>query len=223
MSIRDPSVCASILVVDDHPVVRYGLVQLLEGEADFEVIGAASSCEELCRKAADLSPDIVLMDLEMGDSSGVEAVARLRRQRYRGHIVVFSAHDDRDLVLKALELNVRGYVKKASSHELLCEAIRAVTDGGLYLDASVAPKIVGHLALSGKVATPKSGVRLTASERAVLEQIAIGKRNKDIAEELSISERAVKYHVTSILAKFCVRNRTEAVEAAVRNKLISLS
>lgn len=131
----------SILLADDHPAVRYGLVQLFEGEPDFDVVGEAANCQELCAKAADLRPDIVVMDLEMDDSSGAEAVERLRRQHHDGHIVVFSAHDEAELVLEVLQLNVQGYVKKASSNDCLCEAVRAVTHGGFYLDPAVAPKV----------------------------------------------------------------------------------
>jgi DNA-binding NarL/FixJ family response regulator len=211
----------SILVVDDHPAVRYGLVELLDKEPDFEVVGAAASCKELCSKATDLQPDVVVMDLEMDDSSGAEAVARLRRQRHKGHIVVFSAHDQPELVLEVLELNVQGYIKKAASRRYLCEAIRAATHGGLYLDPCVAPKVLGQLAVSRKLRT--ADIELTKLELTVLEHIAAGMRNRDIGSALDISERAVKYHVTAILAKLGVKSRTQAVETAVRRKLISWS
>ena len=133
----------AILVVDDHPVVLNGLQQLLEKEPDFEVVGAACSCHELCSLAAHLSPDVVVMDLEMDDSTGTEAVARLRNQEYDGHIVVYSAHDERELVLKLINFNVRGYVTKASSREYVGEAIHAVVDGGFYLDPTIAPIVMG--------------------------------------------------------------------------------
>jgi DNA-binding NarL/FixJ family response regulator len=143
ISFSDKGESIAILVVDDHPAVLFGLQQLLEKEPGFEVVGAACSCKELCSKAAHLSPDVVVMDLEMDDSSGAEAVARLRKQHYDGHIVVYSAHDERDLVLKLLDFNVRGYVTKASSREYVWEAIRAVVDGRLYFDPTIAPLIMG--------------------------------------------------------------------------------
>ena len=217
---RDLPRRVSILVVDDHPAVRYGLARFLDDEPDFEVVGQAASCQELCIKAADLKPDVVLMDLEMNDSSGAEAVKRLRQQRHDGHIVVFSAHGKEDLVLEVLKLNVQAYVKKASSHECLCEAIRSVTHGGLYLDPAVAPKVTSRLTHSTPPAESSAGIELTKRELTVLEHMAAGERNRDIAERLSISERAVKYHVTGILAKLGVRNRTQAIQTAVKLKVI---
>jgi DNA-binding NarL/FixJ family response regulator len=210
----------SILVADDHPVVRYGLARLLDDQPDFKVVGEAESCEELCILAADLQPDIVVMDLEMDDASGSDAVRRLRAQSPDGHIVVFTAHDEEDLVLEVLQLHVQGYVKKASSHECICAAVRTVTHGGLYLDPAVAPKVAGHLTSLHTRRARSSKIGLTPSELTVLERIAAGDRNKDIAERLSISERAVKYHASSVFAKLGVENRTQAVEAAVRQGLI---
>lgn len=202
-------------------MVRYGLAQLLNEQADFEVVGEAKSCRELCILAADLHPDIVVMDLEMDDSTGAEAVRRLREQNPEGHVVVFSAHDEEDVVLEVLRLNVQGYVKKASSHQCLCEAVRTVTHGGLYLDPAVAPKVTGHLTSSRVPRTRPEKTDLTPTELTVLEYIAAGDRNKRIAERMSISERAVKYHASALFSKLGVQNRTQAVDAAVRRGLIS--
>ena len=212
----------SILIVDDHPVVRLSLSHMFSGQPEFEVVGEAANCRELCSKVEDLHPDVVLLDLEMDDSTGSEAVARLRRQKHKGHIVVFSAHDEPWLVLELLKLDVQGYVVKDSPQADLCEAIRVVSHGGMYLDPALAKKIGSQIAGRGPAKGEVERKVLTQRERAVLEQLVAGKRNREIADDLSISERTVKFHVSSILKKLGVRNRTAAVKIAAKLKLLVL-
>jgi len=208
----------SVLVVDDHPVLRYGVTNLLANEPDFDVVGAASSCSEACRMVDDSHPDIVLLDLEMDDTEGAEAPSRLR-ERDAAKIIVFTAHKDDPWILEAIQIGVNGYIMKGAPNSRLCEAIRIVARGGMYLDPTVAPKITSLLSRRREHSQPTES--LTERERTVLNCIAAGKRNKEIAKELFISERTVKFHASSLFTKLGASNRTEAVKIAVEKDLIS--
>ena len=208
----------SILVADDHPVLRFGIAHLLESEADIDVIGTAGSCEEACRIAAERHPDIVLLDLEMDDTEGAEAPRKLRSHD-DCRIIVFTAHTDEPRILEVIRIGINGYLTKSATRSRLCEAIRIVAGGGMYLDPVVAPKITMLLAGHRQHAPPPE--TLTERERAVLKCIAAGRRNKQIARELFISERTVKFHASSVFAKLGASNRTEAVKIAVANDLIA--
>lgn len=213
----------SVLVVDDHPVLRFGVAALLGNECDFDVIGTAKNCAEAVRMADEHAPDIVLLDLEMEDSEGADAPFRLRDHE-TAKVVVFTAHKDDDHILQAVRIGINGYVMKGAPKRRLCEAIRIVARGGMYLDPAVAPKVTAML--SGRArrtnAFAAECAELTSRESAVLDAIAAGKRNKEIAAKLNISERTVKFHASSIFAKLGAKNRTEAVKIAVARHLISL-
>ena len=207
----------TILVADDHPVVRFGVISLLDGQPDFKVVGEAHNCAMLADRLAVLSPDVVLLDLELGDACGNEALTLLRKTYPDLKIVVFTAHDDDAHVLDAVTAGVQGFVIKGSSNETLTEAIRIVARGGSYLDASITPKVLTQLSRK----TPE-GDRLTNREHVVLTYLGTGRRNKDIAHKLEITERTVKYHISSILAKLGAENRTQAVQIAATRGLIKI-
>jgi len=211
----------SLLVADDHPVVLFGLCRLLEDEPDFNVIGSAESCHTLCDALDTLSPDIVLLDLEMTDTCGIGTLKQVRERHPDVKIIIFTAHAQKEYVLDALRIGIQGYVAKGVTNNRLCEAIRVVSHGGLYLDPAVAIKIQGR---AGEHSAPL-GLdldNLTSREATVLQCVATGKRNKEIARELFISERTVKFHISSVLSKLGAKNRTEAVSIAAHQKLISL-
>ena len=210
----------SILVVDDHPVLRFGVVHLLESEPDFNVIGSASNCSEACRLVDEHHPDIVLLDLEMDDTEGVDALTRLREHE-PAKVIVFTAHADDQHILEAIQIGINGYLMKGAPNNRLCEAIRIVARGAMYLDPAVAPKLNVLLASRQQSRQPASD-KLTDRESVVLDRVAAGKRNKEIAKELFISERTVKFHVSSVFAKLGATNRTEAVRIAVTKNLISM-
>ena len=207
----------TILVADDHPVVRFGIISLLDSQPDFKVIGEADSCAKLCERLEALEPDVVLLDLELGDACGAEALVTLRKQHPDLKIVVFTAHDDDAHVLEAVTAGVQGYVVKGSANDTLCNAVRSVAKGGSYLDASITPKVISQLSRK----TP-DGDRLTNREHIVLTYLGTGSRNKDIAKKLDITERTVKYHISSILAKLGAQNRTQAVQIAASRGLIKV-
>ena len=202
-----------ILVVDDHPVIRYGLVGHLSTQPDFNVVGEAGSSADCLEKLASLSPDMVLLDLEMGDASGVEALSRLRDTYPDMPTIVYTAHGSDWRVVEAIRVGVEGYLMKDAPIEKLFDAIRMVHRGGSYLDPMVTSKVMG--AVGGKHHRQGAPLgTLSTRETTVLQMMAEGKRNKDISEALHISERTVKFHVSSMLGKLQASNRTEAVVVA---------
>ncbi|MDH3279919.1 MAG: response regulator transcription factor [Gammaproteobacteria bacterium] len=208
----------SILIADDHPVVCLGLANLLATQPDFVVVGEARSCVETCAAVERLQPDLVLLDLELGDATGTSALRRVRKCNPDMRIIVFTAYTDDVHVVDAVKVGVQGYVVKGVSNERLCEAIRIVNAGGMYLDPSVASQVTERLSHHND----SHKQRLTTREYAILKFVAVGQRNKDIADKLFISESTVKFHISSLMAKLGAANRTEAVNIAVTKKLLSL-
>ncbi|RPI24401.1 MAG: DNA-binding response regulator [Chloroflexota bacterium] len=210
-----------ILVADDHPVVRDGLAAILGTQPDFEVVGEAADGSEVIRQVARLSPDVLLLDLEMPGMDGVEALRQLRSQSAGVQVIVFTAYDTDDRILGALQAGARGYLLKGAPRDELFRAIRVVSEGGSLLQPVVASKLLEHMSSQGRRGSLPSG-RLTEREMEVLSRLAEGKTNHEIANNLVISERTVKFHVSSILRKLDAENRTEAVAIAAQQGLIEL-
>ena len=210
-----------ILVADDHPVVRDGLVAILSTQPDFQIVGEAADGEELIRQAASLLPDIILLDLEMPGKDGVEALQQVRSGNPEINAVVFTAYDTDERILGAVRAGVKGYLLKGAARDEIFNAIRVVHTGGSLLQPVVANRLLEHLrALTDERLSPLPG--LTERETEVLRLMAQGKFNKEIAETLVISIRTVKFHVSSILRKLDAGNRTEAVRKAVEQGLLEL-
>ncbi len=205
-----------ILVADDHPVVRDGLVAMLGTQPDFHVVGSAGDGVETVEKAARLSPDIILLDLEMPGLDGVEAIRRIRESRPEAQAIVFTAFDTDERILGALRSGAKGYLLKGAPREELFHAIRVVSAGGSLLQPVVTSRLLRHLSSEEELEP------LTSRELEVLGHLALGKSNRKIAEELFITERTVKFHVSSLLAKLGAANRTEAVRIAAHRGLIEL-
>jgi DNA-binding NarL/FixJ family response regulator len=203
-----------IVVVDDHPIVRQGLVATLEDEADFEVAGAASSAEDAVALVAELRPDLVLLDLELPGLSGVEAIPRLLEASPNTRILIFTAYDTDERVLTAIRAGAKGYLLKGAAVAEIAGAIRAVASGGTALAPSVAAK------LAEAVRAPRGAGPLTGREREVLRLIAQGLPGKQIANALSISERTVKFHTASVIRKLGADNRAQAVALAAQRGLL---
>ncbi len=210
-----------ILVVDDHPVVRDGLVAMLGTQPDFEVVAQAAAGREAVQKAAAVRPDIVLLDLEMPDMDGVEALRQMRERDPELRALVFTAFDTDERILGALRAGAQGYLLKGAPRDDLFRAIRVVHEGGSLLQPVVASKLLRHV--SASETPPSPGSDLTGRELDVLRLIAEGLRNNEIAGRLTISERTVKFHVSSILSKLGAGNRTEAVRMAAQRGLIHLA
>jgi DNA-binding NarL/FixJ family response regulator len=194
-----------ILLADDHPVVRDGLAAMLGTAADLEVVGLAGSGTEALAAIAELRPDIVLLDLEMPGANGVEVTERLSKELPAVGVIVFTAFDRDEQILAAIKAGARGYLLKGAPRDEIFRAIRTVHAGGSLIEPVVASKLLRRM---------QENSALTAREREVLHLVAIGQANKQIANQLSVSERTIKFHVSSILAKLNARNRTEAIATA---------
>ncbi len=210
----------AILVVDDHPIVRDGLEAILSTQPDFQISGAAASGEEALTLFEKQRPDVVLLDLEMPGMDGVEVIRQLRKRSPGVRIVVFTAFDTDERILSALQAGAKGYLLKGAPRSELFEAIRVVHQGGSLLQPVVASRLLNQIAEPDSDTFPLE--ELTPREKDALMLLAQGKQNKEIAAELHITERTVKFHISSILAKLGAGNRTEAVRIAVQQGLVEL-
>ncbi|MDQ2717962.1 MAG: response regulator transcription factor [Chloroflexota bacterium] len=219
-----------ILLADDHPIVREGLRAVLETQADFEVIAEAANGDEALRFAQEARPDIILLDLEMPLMDGVEAIRRLRQRAASPRVIVFTAFDNDERIIHAVQAGANGYLLKGAPREEIFNAIRITMEGGSLLQPVVASKLLRHMEQhSLPPASPGVGDQrmsyyepLTKRELEVLTLLAKGMPNKEIAAHLVITERTAKFHVTSIISKLGATNRTEAVSIAAQKGLITL-
>jgi DNA-binding NarL/FixJ family response regulator len=207
-----------ILVADDHPIVRDGLVAILSTQADFEVVGEASTGSEAAQLYARLRPDVVLMDLEMPEMDGLAALAQVREIDQDARVIIFTAFDTDERILDAVRAGAAGYLLKGAPRDDVFKAVRIVHAGGSLLEPVVASKLMQQISREQEVGSEA----LTPREQQVVQMLARGLQNKEIALELSISERTVKFHVSSILAKLGAGNRTEAVALAAQKGLVDL-
>ncbi|MCK5325580.1 MAG: response regulator transcription factor [Woeseiaceae bacterium] len=210
-----------ILIVDDHPVVRYGVKHILDSEADIEVVGDLDGIDGIDAVLTRLEPEVVLLDLELGDIQGVDALRQLRDVAPDLKVIVYTSHDEEEYIIQAAELGVDGYLLKGSPKEEIVSAVRSVSDGGSAIESAVAAKLVHHMnKRSARAKLP--AISFSKREKQVLELLAAGKTNRDIGTALFISESTVKFHVHAILSKLDATNRTEAVSIAVQQGVISL-
>ena len=207
-----------VLVADDHPMLREGLVAVLGTQPDFDVIGEAADGSEVVRLAETLRPDVILLDLEMPKVDGVAALQGLRDAGSEARTIVFTAYDTDERILRSLRSGARGYLLKGASRAEIFDAIRTVHSGGSLLGSAVTSRLLEHIEQGDE--RPSD---LTPRELEVLALLASGLKNAEIADELFISERTVKFHVSSILAKLGAENRTEAARVAVRRGLVEPS
>jgi DNA-binding NarL/FixJ family response regulator len=202
-----------ILLADDHPLVRRGLRAVLAGAADIEVVGEAATGREAIELAAELTPDVILMDLQMPDLSGIEATRAILASQPDARILVVTLFQDDDSVFLALRAGARGYVLKDADEEDLLSALRAVAGGAAIFSPSIANRLL-TLFSSPRPSAPESFPELTEREREVLELIAQGLPNPRIAQLLSISVKTVGNHVSVIFGKLQVADRSEAIVRA---------
>jgi DNA-binding NarL/FixJ family response regulator len=201
-----------VLTVDDHPLLREGIAAVLGNQADLAVVGEASNGYEAVERCRALTPDIVLMDLEMPEMSGIEAIVAIRAALPQTRVIVLTAHGSDAHVLRALNAGAAGYLLKDGLRKELVDTIRRVHAGHRGISPAVAQRIVEHQADDA----------LTERELDVLMTVAAGNSNKIVAGKLSISEETVKSHVRSILSKLRANDRTHAVTIAVKRGLINL-
>jgi DNA-binding NarL/FixJ family response regulator len=204
-----------VLVVDDHPIVREGLVSVLEDEEDFTVVGTAGSAEDALALARQQRPDVVLLDLELPGIDGVQAILQLLAVEPSPRVLVFTAYDVEERVLGALRAGAAGYLLKGAPADEIARGVRAVHEGGSYLAPRVAARLVSQ------VGAPHGGrPLLSAREREVLRLVAEGQSNKQIARTLGIAERTAKFHVTSLFQKLGADNRAQVVALAAHRGLL---
>ena len=212
-----------ILLVDDQPLFREGLRTLLSVQADFEVVGEAGNGEEAIRLARSLLPSVVLMDLQMPVLDGVAATRRLSAEQPVCRVIVLTTFDDDEMVFDGLRAGAVGYLLKDAPSEKLAEAIRVAARGETFLQPSVAAKVVAEFArLSRKTAVIQDPLIESLSDREleILRLIAQGASNREIAGTLFLAEGTIKNHVTNILGKLEVRDRTQAALKAKDTGLI---
>jgi DNA-binding NarL/FixJ family response regulator len=200
-----------VLVIDDHPIVREGLVTVLADQPEIEVVGAAGSAEEARAMLAQARPEVALLDLELPDANGLDALPTLLAAWPNLRILVFTAYDGEERVQRALQAGAKGYLLKGVPVAEIVRAVQRVHRGGVYLEARVAAQ--------ARVTLGRA-TRLTERERHVLRQAAEGLSNKQIAHHLGITERTVKFHLTSIFLKLDAENRAQAVALAIQRGLI---
>ena len=206
----------TVLIADDHSVLRHGLRLILQGDPNLDVVGEATNGAEAVEKALSLLPDVILMDVEMPDITGIEATRRIRAVQPDMRVLILSVSQRNEDLLDAFKAGARGYLLKSVESAEMLSAIHHVAVGETILPPDLATRLMNRLA------QPEQNTEeLTARERDVLEQIARGLGNKEIAAILSISENTVKTHVRHILAKLNLRSRAEAAAFAVRNNLVS--
>ncbi|MGC5362963.1 response regulator [Streptomyces sp. DT24] len=197
----------TLIVVDDHPVVRDGLRGMFESAAGFEVLGEADNGVDAVDLVGGLDPDVVLMDLRMPGGGGVAAIAELTRRGARAQVLVLTTYDTDSDTLPAIEAGATGYLLKDAPREELFTAVRAAADGRTVLSPAVATRLVSRVRAPGATRDEP----LSAREREVLALVARGTSNRAIAAELFISEATVKTHLTHIFAKLGVKDRASAV------------
>jgi DNA-binding NarL/FixJ family response regulator len=205
-----------VLIADDHPVVRQGLRTYLELQADIVIAGEAGGGLEAAAEAKRLAPDVVLLDMVMPEGDGIEALRRIGSGPGAPRVIVLTSFAKDGRVVDAMRAGAAGYLLKDAQPAELLAAIRAAHAGGSPLHPDAAAELVGELR------RPPAGPDLTAREREVLELLARGMPNKAIALRLSLSEKTVKAHVSAILRKLDVTDRTQAALRAVRERLVDV-
>jgi DNA-binding NarL/FixJ family response regulator len=198
-----------ILIVDDHPIMRIGIAAIIQAQAQMTVVGQAGTAAEALRLFNETHPDITLMDLRLPDQNGVAAIRQIRQKSSEAKIIVLTTYEGDEDIHQALQAGAMGYLIKGMPHEALVSALLRVYNGNRFLP----PPVTHALASRG----PDS--ELSAREREVLSLMVAGRRNKEIAEALSIKEATVKSHVSVILARLEVTDRTQAVVEALKRGL----
>lgn len=219
MSDARPAPPIRLLVVDDHEVVRQGLVALLGRRDGFQVVGEAGTAAEAVESARRLQPDIVVMDVRLPDGTGIEACREIRAELPGTRVVMLTSYPEEEAVLSAIVAGASGYLLKQIRGRDLVAALETVGRGGSLLDPAVTEKVLERVRrlASGPVADELS--QLTAQERKILALVAEGKTNKEIASEIFLSDKTVKNYVSSILAKLNLERRAQAAAFVAKHRI----
>ena len=211
-----------VLVVDDHAMFREGICSLLATYDDIEIAGEAIDGKEAVKKACELAPNVILMDIAMPVMGGLEAMRRIQKECPSAEVLVLTQHEDTEYILSMIKAKARGYISKTATASELVSAIRTVYRGESYLYPSAATALVEeYLMRAGQEKDEYE--RLTDREREILQLVAEGRTNREIADKLFISVKTVLRHRTNIMEKLGFHNRTELIKYAISKGLIELS
>jgi DNA-binding NarL/FixJ family response regulator len=205
-----------IFLADDHVVMREGLRSLVNAQSDMNVVGEAGNGRAALLQARELQPDVIIMDVSMPDLNGIQVTERLKRACQKIMVLVLTAHDDSGYLRQLLEVGASGYVLKKAAAEELIKAIRVVAAGGVYLDPSLAGKVVGGYLSKGRSGNKPRGNEISEREAEVLRLVAWGYTNKEVAGYLRISVKTVETHKANLMQKLDLKSRVEVVRYALR-------
>jgi DNA-binding NarL/FixJ family response regulator len=222
---KSPAEKLRVIIVDDHALFRRGLEMVLENEADIEVVGEAHDGQQAVDRTTELMPDVVLMDVRMPRRSGIEATQRIKELMPHVKIVVLTNSDEEADLYEAIKAGASGYLLKEISSEEVADAIRSVVQGHSRISPAMASKLLSEFQAMSKRTDdrqPLAPPKLTERELQILRLVAKGLGNRDIAQQLFISENTVKNHIRNILEKLQLHSRMEAVIYAVKEKLFDI-
>ncbi len=219
MTTEEPPRRLRLLVVDDHEVVRQGLVSLLDRRAGFEVVAQAGSVVESIAAAARFEPDLVIMDVRLPDGSGIEACREIRAARPETRVIMLTSYPDEEAVLSAIVAGASGYLLKQIRGRDLVSALEAVGRGESLLDPAVTEKVLERVRRMASGADTDELADLTPQERKILLLVAEGKTNKEIAGDVFLSDKTVKNYVSSILSKLSLQRRAQAAAFVAKHRL----
>jgi two-component system response regulator NreC len=205
-----------IFLADDHTVMREGLKSLVNAQADMDVVGEADNGRTALQKARELQPDVVIMDVSMPELNGIKVTEHIKRTCQKTKVLVLTAHDESGYLRQLLQVGASGYLLKKVAAEELINAIRVVATGGVYLDPTLAGKVVGGYVGSRRLKGSCQGHELSERESEVLQLVAWGYTNKEIASYLTISVKTVETHKANIMEKLDLKSRVEMVRYALR-------
>jgi DNA-binding NarL/FixJ family response regulator len=200
-----------ILIADDHALFREGLGALFLSVPDTEVAGEAATGGEAIAKAADLLPDVILMDIQMPDTNGIEATRQIVRDSPHIGVIVVTMFEDDDSVFAAMRAGARGYVLKGADQDEILKVIRAVAGGEAHFEPKIARHLMSFFSAPRPAAPSEAFPELTAREREILDLIAAGKNNQEIASQLYLSPKTVRNHISNIFTKLQVADRAQAI------------
>jgi DNA-binding NarL/FixJ family response regulator len=200
-----------VLIADDHAVYRWGLRTLLGSEPDLEVIGEAATGKEIVERAAELRPDIILMDIQMPGMNGIEATRRIIEANQEIGVIILTMYEDDDSVFSAMRAGARGYVLKGAHPSEILKVLRAVADGEAYFGPEIAKRLMNFFSAPKPASPEEAFPELSSREREILDLIAQGHSNAKIAARLFISPRTVSNHISHIFTKLQVADRSHAI------------
>jgi NarL family two-component system response regulator LiaR len=213
----------SILIADDHPLLRQSIRNVLEQESDFQVLAEAGDGEEAVKLVNEMEPDVVIMDIGMPNMDGLEATRQIKASHPQIAILVLTVHSDDEYILGILQAGAAGYLTKSVFGEEVVQAVRGIIAGDMVLSPTIGQKLLKHAARYPTKPVPlDAGERLSTRELEIIKLAARGMSNKDIAAEIGLSLRTVKGHLAEIFSKLRVGSRTEAIITGIRAGFISL-